>query len=117
MIASAQFHYPQPEKGTTVDDYFGTKVRIIPVDGGCRCSETKEWVEQENKLTFDYLEKIRFRNKIKRMEELWNYPIYSPQKKIVITISLQERRPAAAKRSLHQDGEHGSPRVLIDPIH
>src|ERR1051325_4537144 len=83
FTATAQFHYPKAEKGSVVDDYFGTKVAdpyrwMEDVDA----PKTKEWVEQENELTFSYLEKIPFRNKIKkRIEEIWNYPKYSaPQK-------------------------------------
>src|SRR5207244_3893925 len=82
--ASAQLHYPKAEKGKTVDNYFGTKVAdpyrsMEDVDS----HDTKEWVEEENKVTFGYLEKIPFREKIKkRIEEIWNYPKYSFQQKI-----------------------------------
>ena len=67
LISIAQLQYPKPEKGTVVDDYFGTKVAdpyrwMEDVDS----SKTKAWVEQENKLTFAYLDKIPFRNKIKK---------------------------------------------------
>jgi prolyl oligopeptidase len=39
-----------------------------------KSAATIEWVKEENKVTFDYLSKIPFRNTIKqRMEKLWNF--------------------------------------------
>ncbi|MFN6037896.1 MAG: S9 family peptidase, partial [Bacteroidota bacterium] len=39
-----------------------------------RSEETKTWVKNQNKLTFSYLEKIPFRDKIKeRLTQLWNF--------------------------------------------
>ena len=73
---SVRLHYPEAKKVNQVDDYFGTKVpdpyRWLENDTS---KETAAWVKEENKLTFGYLEKIPYRNKIKkRLEELWNYP-------------------------------------------
>lgn len=67
--------YPQTQKGTQVDDYFGTKVndpyRWLEDD---RSPETADWVKKQNEQTYSYLEKIPFRNDIKaRLEKLWNY--------------------------------------------
>ncbi len=73
---SVRLHYPEAKKVNQVDDYFGTKVpdpyRWLENDTS---KETAAWVKEENKLTFGYLEKIPYRDKIKkRLEELWNYP-------------------------------------------
>jgi len=39
---------------------------------------TKKWVREENRITFDYLATIPFRDKVrKRLEQLWDYPKYS----------------------------------------
>ena len=39
--------------------------------------QTKEWIEAENKLTFDYLASIEQRSQIKeRLTEIWNYETY-----------------------------------------
>jgi prolyl oligopeptidase len=67
--------YPETKKTATTDTYFGTEVndpyRWLEDD---KSEETAAWVKEENKVTFDYLSKIPFRNKIKeRMEKLWNY--------------------------------------------
>ena len=72
---SMQVKYPETRKGDTVDTYFDTKVkdpyRWLEDD---RSAETEAWVEAQNEVTFNHLEKIPFREKIeKRLTELWNY--------------------------------------------
>ena len=67
--------YPKTKKVDTVDVYFGTKVpdpyRWLEDD---LSEETAEWIKKQNELTFGYLKKILFRDKIKaRLEKLWNY--------------------------------------------
>lgn len=67
--------YPQTKKVDTVDTYFENKVadpyRWLEDD---RSQETEAWVKAQNEVTFDYLDKIPFRNQIKeRLEKLWNY--------------------------------------------
>jgi prolyl oligopeptidase len=74
-----KLHYPQTKKVDHVDTYFGVKVadpyRWLEDDNS---AETAQWVEAENKVTFGYLEKIPFRQKVKqRLEDLYNYPKYS----------------------------------------
>src|SRR6516225_251257 len=71
--------YPATRKTDQVDDYFGTKVsdpyRWLENDTS---AETKAWVKEENKITFSYLDKIPFRQDLKkRIEEIYNYPKYS----------------------------------------
>lgn len=67
--------YPQTKKVDTVDTYFGVEVkdqyRWLEDD---RSEETAEWVKAENKVTYNYLEKIPFREELKkRLSDLWNY--------------------------------------------
>lgn len=67
--------YPQTKKVDTVDTYFGVEVRDsyrwLEDD---RSPETEEWVKEENKVTYDYLNKIPFRAELKkRLSDLWNY--------------------------------------------
>lgn len=71
--------YPQTKKGNTVDNYFGTNVpdpyRWLEDD---RSAETEAWVVSENKVTFNYLDKIPFRDDFKkRLTKLWNYEKYT----------------------------------------
>src|ERR1044072_3365967 len=68
--------YPVTKKVEQVDDYFGTKVydpyRWLEDETS---AETKAWVDEQNRLTFSYLDKIPFREKLKtRLTELYNYP-------------------------------------------
>lgn len=67
--------YPKTAKGTQTDDYFGTKIadpyRWLEDDNS---TETKNWVAEQNKVTYSYLDKITYREKIRsRLKELWNY--------------------------------------------
>ena len=71
--------YPQTKKGNTIDNYFGTNVpdpyRWLEDD---RSAETEAWVISENKVTFNYLDKIPFRDDFKkRLTKLWNYEKYT----------------------------------------
>tara|TARA_R110002020_G_scaffold259768_2_gene473685 strand:+ start:17093 stop:19174 length:2082 start_codon:yes stop_codon:yes gene_type:complete len=75
--------YPETKKVDTVDNYFGTEVkdpyRWLEDD---RSPDTEAWVKEENKATFGYLDKIPYREEIKkRLEDIWNYEkIGSPNK-------------------------------------
>lgn len=67
--------YPQIKTVDTVDTYFGVEVkdpyRWLEDD---RSAETAEWVKAENEVTFDYLNKIPFREELKkRLSDIWNY--------------------------------------------
>ena len=80
VVASAaqsqRLLYPTARKGDVVDDYFGTKIAdpyrwMEELDS----KELAEWVAAENKLTFDYLERLPLRQHFRqRITELWNYP-------------------------------------------
>ncbi|MGZ8550974.1 MAG: prolyl oligopeptidase family serine peptidase, partial [Chitinophagaceae bacterium] len=73
-------NYPSTKKDTNVkDNYFGTEVtdpyRWLEDDTS---AETADWVQQQVKLAKGYLEKIPFREVIrKRYEDLFNYEKYS----------------------------------------
>jgi prolyl oligopeptidase len=79
VFAQTGLIYPSTKKTDTVDIYFGTKVadpyRWLEDDNS---EETRQWVKQENKVTFDYLSKISYREKIRdRLKAIFNYPRYS----------------------------------------
>src|SRR5215467_9746014 len=72
----AKITYPETKKVEVVDDYFGTKVpdpyRWLEDETS---PETKAWVEDQNRVTFGYLDKIPYREKLKaRLTQLYNYP-------------------------------------------
>ena len=73
--SNVQLKYPTTKKVDTVTNYFGTDVkdpyRWLEDD---MSDETAEWVGEQNKVTFDYLAKIPYREELKnRLEKLWNY--------------------------------------------
>jgi prolyl oligopeptidase len=68
--------YPTPKTGSTVDDYFGTKIsdpyRWME---NLESTDVAEWVAAENALTTGYLQSLSMRDALKRrITELWNYP-------------------------------------------
>ncbi len=70
--------YPATKKVDVKDNYFGTEVedpyRWLEDDNSV---ETADWVKAENELTFSYLNKLPYREQIKkRLTELWDYPKY-----------------------------------------
>ena len=67
--------YPETRKGEVVDRYFDTPVadpyRWLEDD---MSSETEVWVAAQNEVTFGYLNKIPYREDVKkRLETLWDY--------------------------------------------
>lgn len=78
LLIAQSIKYPETKKINQKDDYHGTIVedpyRWLEDDHSV---ETAAWVTQQNKVTFDYLSKIPFREKVKsRMTQLWNFPRY-----------------------------------------
>ena len=67
--------YPRTQKVDSIDTYFGEQVadpyRWLEDD---RSEETSQWVKAQNDITFGYLDKIPYRDKIReRLESLYNY--------------------------------------------
>ena len=67
--------YPETKKIAITDTIFGVEVidnyRWLEDD---RSKDTEAWVNSQNKVTFDYLSNIPFREVFKnRLTELWNY--------------------------------------------
>ena len=76
--------YPMTKKVDTVDVYFGQQVadpyRWLEDDNS---DETAQWVAEQNKVTFGYLEKIPFREQVKnRLEHIYNYQKISRPRKL-----------------------------------
>lgn len=68
-------NYPVTKKVDTVSNYFGTEIkdpyRWLEDD---KSDETGEWVTEQNKVTYGYLDNIPYRENLKnRLETLWNY--------------------------------------------
>jgi prolyl oligopeptidase len=109
--------YPETKKTATVDTYFGTEVsdpyRWLEDD---KSEETAAWIKEENKVTFDYLSKIPFRNKIKeRMEKLWNYEkISAPFKEGAYTY-FYKNNGLQNQSVLYRTDKSGKEELFLDP--
>ena len=117
-ITELKMKYPQTKKVDTIDSYFGTKIadpyRWLEDD---RSAETAEWVKQQNKVTFDYLATIPFRDKIKqRMTKIWNFEKRTaPYKKGNYYFFSKNDGIQNQSVVYVQEGLNGTPRVLLDP--
>jgi len=111
--------YPETKRGETVDDYFGTRVpdpyRWLEEDANV--PEVASWVAAQNKVTFAYLEKIPFRQKIKdRLTQLFNYPKYSaPTRRGEYFFYTKNDGLQNQAVWYRQKGLDGAPKVLLDP--
>ncbi|MCE1164649.1 MAG: prolyl oligopeptidase family serine peptidase, partial [Bacteroidetes bacterium] len=112
------FKYPQAGKTDHVDNYFGTSV-ADPYSWmeDLNSAELKEWVTQENELTFSYLDMIPFREKIRsRLNEIWNYPKYSAPFRIGDYFFFYKNDGLQNQSVLYRmNGIGGTPEVFLDP--
>lgn len=125
MALNAQMHdnndpavkYPQTRKADNSDVYFGNNVpdpyRWLEDD---RSEETAAWVTAQNKVTFDYLDKIPFRNAIReRLEKLWNYErIGAPFKEGEYTY-YYKNNGLQNQSVLYRKDKNGKEEVFLDP--
>jgi prolyl oligopeptidase len=115
---SSSFNYPETKTINQTDDYHGTLVkdpyRWLEDD---RSEETSEWVQQQNELTFSYLDKIPFRKKIADdLETAYNYPKYSAPRKKGDYFYFYKNDGLQNQAVLYrQNGLDGQPEVVIDP--
>jgi prolyl oligopeptidase len=110
--------YPPAKTVGQVDDYHGTKV-ADPYRGleDTDSTDTREWIEAENKVTFHYLEQIPYRQAIHdRLMKLWNFERYGvPEQQggryfYQHNNGLQNQNVLLVAESLNAE-----PRVLLDP--
>jgi|WetSurMetagenome_2_1015567.scaffolds.fasta_scaffold32308_1 prolyl oligopeptidase len=75
----SQLQYPPTKKVPHTDNYFGVEVKDdYQWMEDQQNPDLKDFVKEQNNLTFDYLSKIPFREKIRnRLTEIWNYPKFS----------------------------------------
>ena len=110
--------YPESKKVDVVDDYFGTKVadpyRWLEDETS---ADTKAWIEDQNKLTFGYLDTIPYREKLKaRLTELYNYPRVSAPFRRGDTYFFTKNDGLQNQSVFYiQKGVNGTPEVFLDP--
>jgi len=112
------FQYPASQKVDTVNEFFGVKVsdpyRWMEND---TAKVTAEWVKNQNDVTFGFLNKIPYRDVIKkRLETLYSYErLSAPFKEgeyyyFYKNDGLQNHSVLYRKK-----GEQGTPEVFLDP--
>src|SRR5687767_14866792 len=110
--------YPVSKKVDHVDDYFGTKVpdpyRWLEDETS---AETKAWIEDQNRVTFAYLDKIPYREKLKaRLTQLYNYPRISAPFRRGDTYFFTKNDGLQNQSVFYiQKGENGAAEVFLDP--
>ncbi|MFT7899983.1 prolyl oligopeptidase family serine peptidase [Tenacibaculum ascidiaceicola] len=110
-------NYPETTKKPVVDEYFGTKVtdnyRWLEDD---RSTETEAWVKAENEVTFDYLDKIPYREQLKdRLSELWNYEkVGTPFKEGDYTY-FYKNNGLQNQYVLYRKDKEGKEEIFLDP--
>ena len=113
----SMINYPKSKKVDTVTNYFGTPIqdpyRWLEDD---RSAETGTWVNAQNEITFNYLDQIPFRNKIKnRMEAIWNYErISAPSKEGKFTY-FYKNNGLQNQSVLYKKDENGKEEIFLDP--
>ena len=126
LLAGAQAHgqtaikplpYPQTKKVDTANTYFGTKVadpyRWLEND---QAPDTKSWVQEENKVTQNYLSQIPYRDAIrKRLETLWNYEKYGAPFKEGKYTYFSKNTGLQSQSVLYRQQGTGTPEVFLDP--
>ncbi|MCB0849900.1 MAG: S9 family peptidase, partial [Bacteroidetes bacterium] len=117
-VSQEKLKYPETKKVDQKDNYFGTIVedpyRWLEYD---TAQDVKDWVTEENKVTFGYLEKIPYREKIKqRLTEIYNYPKYSSPFRAGDYYFFSKNDGLQNQSVIYyQKGMDGTPEVFIDP--
>ena len=110
--------YPDTKKIEHVDEYHGKKIsdpfHWLEDD---RSAETGDWVKAQNEVTFGYLNKIPFKEKIfQDLEKAYNYPKYSAPSKKGDYFYFYKNDGLQNQAVLYrQKGLEGTPEVVLDP--
>jgi prolyl oligopeptidase len=110
--------YPESKVVKQVDDYHGVKVddpyRWLEDDNS---SETKAWVESQNKVTNQFLAQISYKDKVKeRLTALWNFDKMStPFKKGKLFFSFRNNGLQNQSVFCSQMSLLDNPVVVLDP--
>ncbi|MBZ9612877.1 prolyl oligopeptidase family serine peptidase [Rheinheimera maricola] len=116
-IKKAAISYPQTAKGDVVDSYFEQKIadpyRWLEDD---RSSETEAWVKAQNKVTFDYLAQIPYREQIKqKLAASWNYEKVSAPFKEGKHTYFYKNDGLQNQYVLYRQLDDGTSEVFLDP--
>lgn len=117
-LSAQKLQYPDTKRVDHADAYFGETVadpyRWLEDE---KAEETAKWVEDENKVTFSYLEKIPYRASVRaRLEKLFNYPKYGAPFRNGDYYYFSKNDGLQNQNVYYtQKGLDGSPELLLDP--
>nr|WP_105170405.1 prolyl oligopeptidase family serine peptidase [Pseudoalteromonas sp. T1lg24] len=116
-VTQAALTYPETKKGEVVDTYFDTQVadpyRWLEDD---MSEETAQWVKTQNKVTFDYLSQIPYRDKLKeRLTKLMDYEKVSAPFKEGKYTYFYKNDGLQNQYVIYRQVEDGEPEVFLDP--
>src|SRR5690242_2720766 len=110
--------YPHPRRDNAVDNYFGTKVPApYRWMEDLNSPDLAKWVDEENKLTFAYLDQIPERDWTKeRLTKLWNYEKVGVPHMEAGKLFFSKNSGLQNQSVVYeQNGIRAQPRELIDP--
>jgi prolyl oligopeptidase len=117
-IVRRSFTYPQAPRADVVDDYHGTKVADLyrPLEDP-DSPQTRAWIEAENKITFQFLEAIPARARLKeRLTKLWDYEkVSAPFKEGGRYFYLRNSGLQNQSVLVWSDSLEGEAKLLLDP--
>lgn len=109
--------YPKSAKTQSADTFFGKKVddpyRWLEDD---RSSATKAWVNEQNKLTNAFLDKIPYRkNIVNYLQNVWNYERFSAPFKEGKYTYFYKNDGLQNQSVLYRQLDNDAPEIFLDP--
>ncbi len=121
LFSSCNFNkvvdYQKTKKIPVVDTYYGNEIidnyRWLEDD---LSKETGEWVDKQNQTTFNYLEKIPYREELKnRLKNLWDYEKVSAPFKHGQYTYVFKNSGLQNQRVLYRSGNDLQQELFLDP--
>ena len=116
----SKIKYPKTKQVDQVDEYFGYKVadpyRWLE-DDVRESDDVRKWVDDQNKITFSYIEELPHREEIEgRLTELWNYEKFGIPSKQGGRYYFSKNDGLQNQSVIYQmDTLDATPTVLMDP--
>jgi prolyl oligopeptidase len=112
-----KINYPVTKTGEVVDTIFGTPVadpyRWLEDD---MSEETAEWVKEQNVVTFGYLEKIPYREALKKkLTQIFNYEKFGMPFREGDFIYFAKNNGLQNQYVYYRQKEGGEPELFLDP--
>ena len=120
ITLAQELQYPKTRTVEVIDDYHGIKVldRFQWLENDTRVDkEVAQWVADENKVTFAYLETLPYRREIEeRLTELWNYEKFSTPFRVADKYYFTKNDGLQNQSVLYRmDTLESEPELVLDP--